>query len=78
MHKLRLETWLSFSFLFESYRGKWAVTSKSKKNRFASNQVGNAFQTLVFNDIARDSQNSGRRLRAACFYTLQMHYNYIL
>jgi len=45
------------------------VTSKSKKSRSASNQIGNAFQTLFFNDFARDSQNSGKRLRAARFYT---------
>jgi len=68
MHKLGLETWSSFSFLFESYRGTWVVTSKSK-NRSVSNQVGNAFQTLFFIDFARDSQNSGKRLRAAYFYT---------
>ena len=70
MHKLGLETWLSFSFLFESYRGIWVVTSKSKKNRSVSNEVGNAFHTLFFADFARDSQNSGKRLRAACFYTI--------
>jgi len=69
MHKLRLKTWSSFSFLFESYRGTWVVTSKSKKNHSAYNQVGNAFQTLVFTDFATDDQNSGKRLRAACFYT---------
>jgi len=69
MHKLRLEMWSSFSFLFESYRGTWVVTSKSKKNRSASNQVGNAFQTLFFTDFATDNQNSGKRLGAACFYT---------
>jgi len=74
MHKLRLETWLSFSFLFESHRGTWVVTCKSRKNRTASNQVGNAFQTLIFNDFARDSQNRGKRLCAACFYTFQIHY----
>jgi len=55
MHKLGLETWSSFSFLFESYRGTWVFASKSKKNRSTSNQVGNAFQTLFFNDFARDS-----------------------
>jgi len=35
----------------------WAsvVTSKSKKNRSASNQFGNAFQTLSFTDFATDS-----------------------
>jgi len=69
MHKLGLETWASFSLLFESYRETWVVTSKSKKNRSTSKQVGNAFQTLFFIDFARDSQNSGKRLRAACFYT---------
>ena len=56
-------------FLFESYRGTWVLTSKSKKSRSASNQVGNAFQALFFNDFARDSQNSGKSLRAASFYT---------
>jgi len=30
MHKLRLETWSSFRFLFESYRGTWIVTSKEE------------------------------------------------
>jgi len=55
MHNLRLETWSSFIFLFESYRGTWVVTSKSKKNRSASNQVGNAFQTLFFTDFATDN-----------------------
>ena len=69
MHKRGLETWSSFSFLFESYRGIWVVTSKSKKNCSLSNQVGNGFQTLFFTDFARDSQNSGKRLRTACFYT---------
>jgi len=29
MHKLRLETWSSFSILFESYRWTRVVTSKS-------------------------------------------------
>jgi len=52
---------LSFSFLFESYRGTWVATSKSKKNRSVSNQVGNAFQTLFFTDFATDSQNSRKR-----------------
>ena len=70
MHKLRLETWSSFSFLFESYRGTWVLTSKSKKNRSASNQIGNAFQTLLLTDLARDSQQSGKRLRVAWFYTI--------
>jgi len=69
MHKRRLETWSSFSFLFESYRGAWVVTCKSKKNRSASNQVGNAYHTLFFTDCAKDSQSSGKRLRAACFHT---------
>jgi len=50
------------------------VTSKSKKNHPAYNQVGNAFQTLVFTDFATDDQNSGKRLRAACFYTFQIHF----
>ena len=67
MRKLRLEMWSSFSFLFDSYRGTWVVTSKSKKNRSASNQVGNACQTLFFTDFDADSQNSAKRLRAACF-----------
>ena len=74
MHKLGLETRSSFNFLFEAYRGTWVVTSKSKKNRSVSNQVGNAFQTLFVTDFARDSQNGGKRLRAACFYTFQMHF----
>jgi len=56
-------------FLFQSYRGTWLVTSKSKKNRSIPNQVGNAFKTLFFTYLARDSQNSGKRLRAAFFYT---------
>ena len=30
-YKLRLETWSSFSYLVESYRGTWVVTSKPKK-----------------------------------------------
>jgi len=33
MHKLPLAKWSSFSFLFESYRGTWIVTSQSMKNR---------------------------------------------
>ena len=61
MHKLRLETWSSFSFLFESYRGTWVVTSKSRNNRSTFNQLRNAFQTLIFADFATDSQNSGKR-----------------
>jgi len=61
MHKLRLKTWSSFSFLLESYRGTWVVTSKSKKNRSASNQFGNAFQTLFFTDFARDSSDAVSR-----------------
>ena len=61
MRKFLLETWLSFSFLFESYRGTWVVTSKSKKNCSPSNQVGDTFQTLFFTDFARDSQNGGKR-----------------
>ena len=60
MYKLGLQTWSSFSFLFESYRGTWIVTSKSKKNISTSNQVGNAFQTLFFTDFATESQNSGK------------------
>jgi len=61
MYKFHLETWSSFSLLFESYRGIWIVTSKSKKNRSTSNQVGNAFQTMFFTDFATDSQNSGKQ-----------------
>jgi len=61
MHKLGLETWWSFSYLFESYRETWAVTSTSEKNRSASNQVGNVFQKLFFTDFATVSQNSGKR-----------------
>jgi len=68
MHKPGIETWSSFSFLFESYRGTWVLTSKSKKNHSVFNQVGNAFQTLFLTDVARDSKNSGKRLRAARFY----------
>jgi len=60
MHKLRLETRSSFTFLFESDRDTWVVTSKSKKNRSTSNQVGNAFQTLFLTDFATDGQNSGK------------------
>jgi len=69
LHKLGLETWSSFSFLFESYCGTSVVTSKSEKNRSVSNQVGNALQTLFFTDFASDRQNSGKRLHAACFDT---------
>ena len=56
MHKLRL--WSSFSCLLASYLVTWAVTSKSKKNRSTSNQVGNTFQTLFFTNFATDRQNS--------------------
>ena len=67
MHKFRLETWSSCSYLLESYCGTWVVTSKSKKNRSTSNQVGNTFQTLLFTDFATDTQNSVKHYRAACF-----------
>jgi len=50
----------SLSFSFESYRGTWVVTSKSKKNRSASNQVESAFWTLFFTDFATDTQNSDK------------------
>jgi len=60
MHKLLWETWSSFSFSLDSYRGSWVVTSKSEKNRSTSNQVRNAFQTMFFTDLATDSQNSGK------------------
>ena len=69
MHKLGLEIWSSFRLFFEFYRETWVVTSKSEKSRSVSNQVGNAFHTLFFTDFARESQNSGKRLRAACFHT---------
>ena len=55
MHKLLLETRSSFSFLLESYRGTWVVTSKSKKNRSTSNQVGKAIQKMFFTDFATES-----------------------
>jgi len=73
MHKLGLETWSSFSFLFESYRETWVVTSKSK-SRSDFDQVRNAFQTLFFPYFVRDIQNSGKRLRAACFYTVPIKF----
>ena len=60
MHKLGLETWSSFSFLFESYRETWVVTSKSK-SRSDFDQVRNAFQTLFFTGFSTDSQNCAKR-----------------
>ena len=32
------------------------------------------FQTLFFPDFATDSQNSGKRLPAPCFYTFKIHF----
>jgi len=39
----------------------------SLRRTVVSNQIGNALQTLFFTDFAGDSQNIGKRLRAACF-----------
>jgi len=50
LHKLRLETLLSFTNLFDSYCGSWGVTCYFKRNRSTSNHVGigNTYQAMFF------------------------------
>jgi len=56
MHKFRLETWSSFSFLLESYGGTWVVTSKTK-SRSTSNQCNNCGISLFLDNFKKRTGN---------------------
>jgi len=71
MHKLGLETTRDrhLAFYLSPIVGHELSLPSLRRTVLFLTRSGNAFQTLFFTDFARDSQNSGKRQRAACFYT---------